>query len=87
MPRFESTRTEPCAAPSSSKACREKQLRDRLNDKFVELGALLDPGRPPKTDKSAILVDAVRMVTQLRDETQKLKDTNLTQKLLVSIVL
>ncbi|KAL3647092.1 Transcription factor ilr3 [Castilleja foliolosa] len=71
------TRTEPCAAPSSSKACREKQRRDRLNDKFVELGAILDPGRPPKTDKSAILVDAVRMVTQLRDEAQKLKDTNL----------
>ncbi|GFP86384.1 transcription factor ilr3 [Phtheirospermum japonicum] len=71
------TRTEPCAAPSSSKACREKQRRDRLNDKFMELGALLDPSRPPKTDKSAILVDAVRMVTQLRGEAQKLKDANL----------
>ncbi|KAL3645468.1 Transcription factor ilr3 [Castilleja foliolosa] len=71
------TRIEPCAAPSSSKACREKQRRDRLNDKFVELGALLEPGRPPKTDKSAILVDAVRMVTQLRGESQKLKDSNL----------
>ncbi|KAK4398470.1 Transcription factor ILR3 [Sesamum angolense] len=68
-------RTEPCA-PSSSKACREKQRRDRLNDKFVELGALLEPGRPPKTDKAAILVDAVRMVTQLRGEAQKLKDSN-----------
>ncbi|KAL0311062.1 UNVERIFIED_CONTAM: Transcription factor ILR3 [Sesamum angustifolium] len=69
-------RTEPCA-PSSSKACREKQRRDRLNDKFMELGALLEPGRPPKTDKAAILVDAVRMVTQLRGEAQKLKDSNL----------
>nr|AFJ05598.1 bHLH3 protein [Salvia miltiorrhiza] len=68
-------RTETCAI-SSSKACREKQRRDRLNDKFMELGALLEPGRPPKTDKAAILVDAVRMVTQLRSEAQKLKDSN-----------
>lgn len=45
--------------------------------RFMELGALLEPGRPPKTDKSAILVDAVRLVTQLRDEAQKLKDSNL----------
>ncbi|KAG6387394.1 hypothetical protein SASPL_152581 [Salvia splendens] len=68
-------RTETCVV-SSSKACREKQRRDRLNDKFMELGALLEPGRPPKTDKAAILVDAVRMVTQLRSEAQKLKDSN-----------
>ncbi|XP_042042753.1 transcription factor ILR3-like [Salvia splendens] len=68
-------RTETCAV-SSSKACREKQRRDRLNDKFMELGALLEPGRPPKTDKAAILVDAVRMVTQLRSEAKKLKDSN-----------
>ncbi|KAK4491972.1 hypothetical protein RD792_002756 [Penstemon davidsonii] len=70
------SRTEPCA-PSSSKACREKQRRDRLNDKFMELGAILEPGRPLKTDKAAILVDAIRIVTQLRGEAQKLKDSNL----------
>ncbi|CAN4104081.1 unnamed protein product [Withania somnifera] len=69
-------RVESCA-PTSSKACREKLRRDKLNDKFMELGALLENGRPPKTDKSAILVDAVRMVTQLRNEAQKLKDSNL----------
>ncbi|XP_051136365.1 transcription factor ILR3-like [Andrographis paniculata] len=68
-------RTESCV-PSSSKACREKQRRDRLNDRFMELSALLEPGRPPKTDKAAILVDAVRIVTQLRTESQKLKDSN-----------
>jgi len=44
--------------------------------RFVELGSILEPGRPPKTDKAALLNDAVRMVTQLRDETQKLKDSN-----------
>ncbi|KAG9159576.1 hypothetical protein Leryth_013566 [Lithospermum erythrorhizon] len=68
-------RTESCTS-SNSKACREKLRRDKLNDKFMELGALLDPGRPPKTDKAAILVDAVRKLTQLRSEEQKLKDTN-----------
>ncbi|GFP97278.1 transcription factor ilr3 [Phtheirospermum japonicum] len=69
------SRTEACA-PSSSKACREKLRRDKLNDRFIELAALLEPGRPPKTDKSAILADAVRMVTQLRGEAQKLNDSN-----------
>uniref|UniRef100_I1LSN7 BHLH domain-containing protein n=1 Tax=Glycine max TaxID=3847 RepID=I1LSN7_SOYBN len=44
--------------------------------RFVELGSILEPGRPAKTDKTAILIDAVRMVTQLRGEAQKLKDTN-----------
>ncbi|KAF9672204.1 hypothetical protein SADUNF_Sadunf11G0016400 [Salix dunnii] len=63
---------------TGSKACREKIRRDRLNDRFMELGALLDPGRPPKVDKSAILVDAARMVTQLRDESQKLKESNVS---------
>lgn len=62
--------------PSSSKACREKLRRDRLNDKFVELASILEPGRVPKTDKAAILMDAVRVVTQLRSETQNLKDSN-----------
>nr|VDC87965.1 unnamed protein product [Brassica oleracea] len=64
------------SSATNSKACREKQRRDRLNDKFMELSAILKPGHPPKTDKAAILVDAVRMVTQLRGEAQKLKDSN-----------
>ncbi|KAJ9136287.1 hypothetical protein P3X46_033379 [Hevea brasiliensis] len=59
-----------------SKACREKMRRDRLNDRFMELGALLDPGRPPKMDKSVILADALKMLNQLKDEAQKLKDSN-----------
>lgn len=42
----------------------------------MELSSILEPGRPPKTDKAAILVDAVKMVTQLRTEAQKLKDSN-----------
>lgn len=69
-------RPESCSG-TSSKACREKLRRDKLNDKFVELASILEPGRPPKIDKAAILVDAVRMVTQLRREAQKLKDSSL----------
>ncbi|XP_038998577.1 transcription factor ILR3-like [Hibiscus syriacus] len=59
-----------------SKACREKLRRDRLNDRFLELGAILEPGRPLKSDKVAILSDAVRMVHQLRCEAQRLKQSN-----------
>ena len=47
-----------------------------MNNRFTELSVILEPGNPPKTDKAAILVDAVRMVTQLRGEAQKLKDSN-----------
>jgi len=47
-----------------------------MSTRFIELGSILEPGRTPKTDKAAILVDAVRMVTQLRGEAQKLRDSN-----------
>lgn len=66
---------ESCAG-SSSKACREKQRRDRLNDKFTDLSSVLEPGRAPKTDKVAIISDAIRMVNQARDEARRLKDLN-----------
>ncbi|XP_076948758.1 transcription factor ILR3-like [Bidens hawaiensis] len=68
---------------SESKACREKKRRDKLNDRFQELNEILDPGRSTKTDKSVILADAIRMVTQLRNEAEKLKDSS--QDLLVKI--
>ncbi|KAL2342001.1 hypothetical protein Fmac_009941 [Flemingia macrophylla] len=60
---------------SGSKACREKMRRDRLNDRFLELGSILDSVRPPKMDKAVILSDAVRVVSQLREEAQKLRDS------------
>ncbi|TYJ99401.1 transcription factor ILR3-like [Cucumis melo var. makuwa] len=59
-----------------SKARKEKMRRDKLNDRFLELNSILNHGRPPKLDKSAILGDAVRMIIQLRDEAQKLKESN-----------
>ncbi|GMY37092.1 transcription factor ILR3-like [Fagus crenata] len=43
--------------------------------RFMELGSILDPGKTPKMDKAVILGDAVRMLTQLRDEAQKLKES------------
>ncbi|CAN1810930.1 Transcription factor ILR3 [Linum perenne] len=73
--RMHRVKVGPSNVPSS-KACREKMRRERLNDRFLELSAIIDPGRPPKSDKSAILAEAARMVTQLRDEADKLKETN-----------
>ncbi|KAG2717098.1 hypothetical protein I3760_03G157100 [Carya illinoinensis] len=61
---------------TGSRACREKLRRDCLNERFLELGSIVAPGRPAKTDKTAILIDAIRMMTQLRSEAQKLKESN-----------
>lgn len=49
----------------------------------MELSSILDPGRPPKMDKAVMLGDALRMVTQLRGEAQKLKESkeNLQDKI------
>ncbi|OIT02869.1 PREDICTED: transcription factor ILR3-like [Nicotiana attenuata] len=69
------SRIECCNSPRS-KASREKLRRDRLNERFLELSSVLDPGRPPKTEKVAILSDAQKMLIELRAETQKLKDSN-----------
>ncbi|XP_024376913.1 transcription factor bHLH115 [Physcomitrium patens] len=67
---------EEISGGAGNKACREKMRRDRLNDRFLELGAILEPGRPPKTDKATILSDAVRILTQLRAEAQGLTESN-----------
>ncbi|AQL03791.1 Transcription factor ILR3, partial [Zea mays] len=60
----------------TSKASREKMRRNKLNDRFLELGSTLEPGKPVKVDKAAILSDATRMVIQLHSEAQQLKETN-----------
>ncbi|KAE9600698.1 putative transcription factor bHLH family [Lupinus albus] len=59
---------------SGTRACREKLRRDKLNERHAIILHL--PGRPPKADKVAILSDAVHMVTNLRNEAQKLKEMN-----------
>ncbi|URE14072.1 HLH [Musa troglodytarum] len=43
---------------------------------FMELCSVMDPGKPPKTDKSAILSDATRLLNHLRLGAKKLKDSN-----------
>ncbi|XP_019447786.1 PREDICTED: transcription factor bHLH115-like isoform X1 [Lupinus angustifolius] len=67
-------KSESCA--SGAKACREKLRRDKLNERFLELSSILEPDRPSKVDKVTILSDAVHVVTNLRNEAQKLKDMN-----------
>eukprot|EP00898_Chlorokybus_atmophyticus_P001407 jgi/Chlat1/2267/Chrsp17S02574 len=59
-----------------SKACREKERRGRLNERFEELAVAVDPGRPPKTDRAAVLADAVRVVEALREDVRQLREAN-----------
>ncbi|KAG5104571.1 hypothetical protein JHK82_041541 [Glycine max] len=51
--------------------------------RFMELGSILDPRKPLKMDKAVILSDAVRVVSQLREEAQKLRESteNLQEKI------
>lgn len=44
--------------------------------RFNELCAVLEPGKPPKADKVAILSDATRLLNHLRSEAEKLKKSN-----------
>ncbi|WOL04683.1 transcription factor ILR3-like [Canna indica] len=68
-------RGESSTAPAT-KACREKMRRDKLNDRFKELYSILDPGKPLKADKVAILRDAACHLSQLRLEAKQLKESN-----------
>lgn len=49
---------------------------DLISVRFLELGAVLEPGKTPKMDKSSILNDAIRVMAELRSEAQKLKESN-----------
>ncbi|KAE8022536.1 hypothetical protein FH972_008327 [Carpinus fangiana] len=75
-------RTDSCSGPVS-KACRERLRREKLNDRFLDLNSTLDPGRPVKIDKHAILDDTIRLLNQLKSESQELKETN--EKLLEEV--
>ncbi|KAF2285438.1 hypothetical protein P3X46_006275 [Hevea brasiliensis] len=74
--------SDSCSKPVT-KACREKLRREKLNDRFQDLSSVLEPGRPARTDKAAILDDAIRILTRLKTEAQELKETN--EKLLEEI--
>ncbi|OIW09242.1 hypothetical protein TanjilG_26455 [Lupinus angustifolius] len=51
-------------------------LEKSPSKRFLELSSILEPDRPSKVDKVTILSDAVHVVTNLRNEAQKLKDMN-----------
>ncbi|CAI5506559.1 unnamed protein product [Closterium sp. Naga37s-1] len=65
-------REEP-SETNSNKANREKMRRDRLNDRFEELARALERSELARADRGSILVDAVRVLAQLRAETSRLR--------------
>jgi len=48
----------------------------RVACSFAELSKVLEPGKAAKTDKSSIITDAIRIVTQLRAENGQLRQLN-----------
>jgi len=66
-----------------TKACRERLRREKLNERFSELSSTLEPGRPARTDKLAIIGDAIRVLNQLKTDSQEYKEAN--EKLLEDI--
>ncbi|CAI5506551.1 unnamed protein product [Closterium sp. Naga37s-1] len=65
-------REEP-SETNSNKANREKIRRDRLNERFEELARALERSELARADRGSILVDAVRVLAQLRAETSRLR--------------
>ncbi|KAI3829077.1 hypothetical protein L1987_03191 [Smallanthus sonchifolius] len=61
---------------AKNKACRERQRREILNNRFLDLSSTLEPDRPATTDKLAILGDAIRVLKQLKSESQDFKEMN-----------
>ena len=43
---------------------------------FTELSKVMDPGKAVKSDKTSIIADAIRVVTQLRAENGQLRQLN-----------
>ena len=44
--------------------------------RYAELAALIDPGKPPKSDRNLILEDAVRVINHARAENNQLRQLN-----------
>ncbi|KAJ0717118.1 putative transcription factor bHLH family [Helianthus annuus] len=61
---------------AENKACRERQRREILNNRFLELSSTLEPDRPATTDKLAILGDAIRVLNQLKSDAHDFKEMN-----------
>lgn len=60
---------------SVNKATREKLRRERLNERFAELGQLLNL-KGANVDKLRVLSEAIHVLKSLREEMTQLKDTN-----------
>ncbi|WOH08568.1 hypothetical protein DCAR_0728011 [Daucus carota subsp. sativus] len=67
-------RNESCGS-IGNKACRERQRREKLNERFMELSSTLEPERHATSDKLAILGDAIRVLDQLNTDIQENKET------------
>ncbi|KAM7485193.1 hypothetical protein LguiA_001202 [Lonicera macranthoides] len=52
------------------------QLMNYYIYKFSELSSILEPGRPARTDKLAIIGDSIRVLNQLKTESQEYKEAN-----------
>ncbi|KAL1558978.1 transcription factor bHLH104-like protein [Salvia divinorum] len=59
-----------------TKACRERERRGILNDRFIELSAVLGRESIGKTEKLAMLSDAIRLLKQLKTESQEYMQMN-----------
>lgn len=57
------------------RCCRFAELA-QARCSFAELSKALDPRKDVKTDKTSIVADAIRVVTQLRAENGQLKQLN-----------
>lgn len=60
---------------SINKATREKLRRERLNERFAELGVLLNL-KGANVDKLRVLSEAIHVLKSLREEMTQLKNTN-----------
>uniref|UniRef100_A0A7S0QV22 BHLH domain-containing protein n=1 Tax=Pyramimonas obovata TaxID=1411642 RepID=A0A7S0QV22_9CHLO len=60
---------------SINKATREKLRRERLNERFAELGMLLNL-KGANVDKLRVLSEAIHVLKSLREEMTQLKNTN-----------
>ncbi|CAM8905503.1 unnamed protein product [Rhodiola kirilowii] len=66
-------RGETCCK-AETKAVREKLRRERFNEKILELSSLIDPTRPVRSDKLAILGDTIQILKQLKTEAHELEE-------------
>ncbi|XP_041993384.1 transcription factor bHLH104-like [Salvia splendens] len=66
-----------------TKACRERERRGKLNDRFIELSAVLGRESIGKTEKLTMLNDAIRLLKQLKTESQEYMhmNTRLTEEI------